>query len=128
MNHGTSIGDGITALAIAAAFIGYYYFKFREKQRYLEILHEERLVAIDKGIPLPELPIEPLFVKTSRPPDFRVGLLIGAVLLCFGLGTMLALWLMPAFHNIWPMALPVAFMGGGLLIAFSAGSRVNSDY
>lgn len=128
MNHSNSIGDGIVVLALAAAFLGYLYLKFREKQHYLEILHAERLAAIEKDIPLPELPIEPLFVKTARPPDARVGALIGIVLLFFGLGSMLALWLLPGLHAYWPAPLPVTFIGGGLLIAFSASSRVNSEY
>lgn len=128
MNHSNSIGDGIVVFALAAAFLGYSYLKFREKQRYIDILHEERLAAIEKDIPLPELPIEPLFVKTPRPPDFRVGLLIGVVLLCFGLGAMLALWLVPDLHRFWPLPLPVAFIGGGLVYAFSTGSRVTDGF
>ncbi|MBB6051182.1 hypothetical protein [Armatimonas rosea] len=128
MDQTHSIGDGIIVLALAAAFLGYYYLKFRERQRYIDILHEERLAAIAKDIPLPELPIEPLFVKTARPPDYRTGLLIGVVLLCFGLGAMLTLWLLPSMRSYWPAPLPVAFIGGGLLYAFSAGSRVNNGY
>jgi len=128
MNHSYSIGDGIVVLALAAAFLGYLYLKFREKQRYLDILHQERLAAIEKDIPLPELPIEPLFVRTARPPDFRVALLIGVVLLSFGLGSMLALWLLPGFHTYWPAPLPVAFIGGGLIFAFAAGSRTDRGY
>ena len=83
---------------------------------------------MEKDIPLPELPIEPLFVKTAAPPDYRVGSLIGVVLLCFGLGTMLTLWLLPGFRSSWPAPLPVAFIGGGLMIAFSPGSRINDGY
>lgn len=128
MHHSSSIGDGIVVLALAAAFLGYFYLKFREKQRYLDILHGERLAAMEKGVPLPELPIEPLFVKTARPPDFRVGLLLGVVLLCFGLGSMLALWLIPGVHTYWPAPLPVTFIGGGLIFAFSAGSHIDSGY
>ena len=128
MHPSSSIGDGIVVLALAAAFLGYIYLKFREKQRYLDILHKERLAAIEKDIPLPELPIEPLFVKTSTPPDFRVMLIIGIVLLCFGLGSMLMLWLLPGFHSYWPAPLPVAFIGGGLIFAFSVGSRDESGY
>src|SRR4051812_43858496 len=118
MNHTNSIGDGIVVVGLAAAFLGYTYLKFREKQHYLDMLHAERLAAIEKGIPLPELPVEPLFVKTDRPPDFRVGLLIGIVLVCFGLGSMLALWLLPESRTYWPAPLPVAFIGGGLIFAF----------
>jgi hypothetical protein len=128
MEHSSSIGDGIVSLALAAAFLGYFYLKFRERQRYLEILHQERLAAMEKDIPLPELPIEPLFVKTARPPDFRVGLILGLVLLCFGVGSMLMLWLLPGARAYWPAPLPVAFIGGGLLLAFSPGSPVNSEY
>jgi hypothetical protein len=128
MNNGHTIGDGIVVLALVAAFLGYQYLKFRERQRYLEILHEERLAAMEKDIPLPELPIEPLFVKTAAPPDYRIGSLIGVVLLCFGLGSILMLWLIPGFRSYWPAPLPVAFIGGGLMIAFSPRSRVNDGY
>lgn len=128
MHQTASIGDGIVAIALAAAFLGYFYLKFREKQRYLDILHQERLVAMDKGIPLPELPIEPLFVTTPRPPDFRVGMLIGVVLLCFGFGAMLALWLLPGMRLFWPAPLPIALIGGGLIFAFTAISREDSGY
>jgi len=38
-----------------AAFIGYRYLKHREGQRRLELIHAERLAAMDKGIPLPVL-------------------------------------------------------------------------
>jgi hypothetical protein len=128
MNTNHSIGDGIIVVALAAAFLGYFFLKFRERQHYLEILHEERLVAMEKDIPLPELPIEPLFVKTARPPDHRVGGQIGVVLLCFGLGAMLALRLIPGTDSAWPAPLPLAFVGGGLIVAFSPGSRLSDGY
>jgi hypothetical protein len=47
---GHSIGDGIVALAIASIFLGYFYWKYRGKQQRLEVIHKERLVAMDKGI------------------------------------------------------------------------------
>ena len=128
MNNEHTIGEGIIVFSLAAAFLGYYYLKFRERRHYLDILHAERLVAMEKDIPLPELPIEPLFVKTAQPPDYRVGSLIGVVLLCFGLGSILMLWLIPGFRSYWPAPLPVAFIGGGLMIAFSPGSHVNDGY
>ena len=126
MNHSYSIGDGIVVVALTMGVLGYLYLKFREKQRYLDILHAERLAAIEKDIPLPELPIEPLFARTSNPPDPRVGRLIGAVLLCFGLGSMLMLWLLPGMRGLWPAPLPVAFIGGGLILAFSMDTHLDS--
>jgi len=128
MNEPHSIGDGIIVASVAAAFLGYFYFKFREKQRYLEILHTERLAAMEKGIPLPELPIEPLFVKTAPPPDPRVPLVIGAVFLSFGAGAALTLWLMPSFHALWPAPLPLAFIGGGILFAYTTVAHPDRGY
>ena len=55
-------------------------------------------------------------------------LIIGAVLLAFGLGAMLMMRLIPAFHAFWPAPLPVAFIGGGLIFAFFACSRDNLEY
>ena len=69
MIEGHSIGDGIIVAALAGAFIAYLYFKHLDRQRRLEIIHAERLAAMDKGIPLPELPLDP--VKLPRPPDPR---------------------------------------------------------
>lgn len=120
MSRGHSIGDGLIVLSLALAFLGYTYFTFRQKQRYLEILHQERLVAMERDIPLPELPLEPLFLKTERPTDPQLGVLIGAVLLAFGLGTMLMLWLLPGARLYWSAPLPIAFIGGGLVIAYRA--------
>ena len=113
-----SIGDGICVAALSAAFLGYQYLKFRERQRRLDIIHAERLVAMEKDIPLPELPIEPLFVKTERPLDRHVPLIIGIVLAAFGIGTMIALWIVMGPRGYWPMPLPVAFIGGGLILYF----------
>ena len=61
---GHSIGDGIIVVALAAAFVGYFYMKHRERQRRLELIHQERLVAMDKGVPLPEIPVDPVPPKS----------------------------------------------------------------
>ena len=90
MNH-YSIGDGLTALALAGAFIGYFYLKYRERRDRLEIIHQERLAAMDKGIPLPELPLDPPILE--KRPDPQVHLVIGIVLMTIGAGAMLRfLW------------------------------------
>ena len=62
---GHSAGDAIIVAAIAAAIVAYLYFKHVERRRRLEIIHQERLAAMEKGIPLPELPIDP--PKVPRP-------------------------------------------------------------
>ena len=125
MSQSNSIGDAIIVCALTAGVLGYLYLKFREKQRYLDILHAERLAAIDKDVPLPELPIEPLFARTNNPPNPHVASMIGVVFLCFGVGSMLMLWLMPAMRHLWPAPLPLAFLGGGLAFAASTGQRAD---
>ena len=86
---GHSIGDGIIVAALAAAFVAYLYFRHIERQRRLEIVHQERLAAMEKGIPLPELPLDP--PNVPKPPDPRAPLIHGIVWLALGFGAMLAL-------------------------------------
>ncbi len=54
-----TVGDGSVVLALAAGVVGYVYVKHQSRRRRLEIIHQERLVAMEKGIPLPEFPPEP---------------------------------------------------------------------
>ena len=65
---GHSIGDGLIVVALAAIAIAYLYFKHRERQRRLEVIHQERVAAMDKGIPLPELAIDPPSVPKATDP------------------------------------------------------------
>jgi hypothetical protein len=74
---GHTLGDGIIVAALAATLVAYLYFRHVERRRRLEIVHQERLAAMDKGIPLPELPLDPQSVP--KPPDPREPLLHGIV-------------------------------------------------
>jgi hypothetical protein len=120
---GYSIGDGIIVIALAGALLGYLYLRYREKQRRLEIIHQERLAAMDKGIPLPELPIDPPIVE--KRPDPHVPLILGTVLMTFGAGSMIALSLIPNIEqrSYWPLPLPVAMIGLGLLLYYFLASN-----
>ena len=126
---GQTIGDGIVAVALAAAFLGYFYFKHREKQRRLEVIHAERLAAMEKGIPLPELPHDLPKMPDPRPSGQHVPLILGILLFGFGTGAMIALGLLTApgthgFVGLWPVPLPLALMGLGMLLYyFLAGRR-----
>jgi hypothetical protein len=119
---GHSIGDGIIVVALSAAFLGYLYLKHLEKQRRLEVVHAERLVAMDKGIPLPELPIDPPAVTLGKPPDHHVPLILGIVLAAFGGGSMIALGLLSGERNYWSLPLPVALIGVGLMLYYLLSS------
>jgi hypothetical protein len=124
---GHSIGDAIIVVAIAGAIFGYYYLKSRERQRRLEVIHQERLAAMDKGIPLPELPLDPL--KVPKAPDPRAVLIHGIVWTALGGGAMLALRLMgstgpwPNAHVMWPLPLPLLLLGIGLMLYYALASQ-----
>jgi len=118
-----SIGDGIIVAALTAGMVGVFLLKYLERRRRLEILHVERLAAMDKGIPLPELAFEAPPTRIGRPPDPRTPLMIGMVLTAFGLGAMGALAMVERWRPLWPLPLPVAFMGAGLVLYYMLAGR-----
>ena len=110
-----TIGDGMVTFALAGSIIGYLYMKHQSRQKRIEIIHQERMAAMEKGIPLPELPLEP--ARERRPPDPTVVPILGTVLLSLSVGTMivLALILEAPSHGFWVAPLPFAFLGVGLI-------------
>ena len=120
---GHSVGDGIIVAAIAAAIVAYLYFKHVERRRRLEIIHQERLAAMEKDIPLPELPLDP--AKVQKPSDPREILIQGIAWSALGGGAMLALRLIEPWPNgqvIWPLPLPLALLGIGFLLYYALAS------
>ena len=120
---GHSLGDGIIVIAIAAAIVAYLYFKHLARQQRLEIIHKERLVAMEKDIPLPELPLDPISVPTPRDP--REPLLHGIAWTALGGGAMLALLLVGPTANdvvLWPWPLPLLLLGIGLILYYALAS------
>jgi hypothetical protein len=121
---GHSVGDGIIVAALAAAVVAYLYFRHIERRRRLELVHQERLAAMEKGIPLPELPLDP--PKVPRPPDPRAPLIHGIVWSALGGGAMLALRLiepLPDAPALWPLPLPLALLGIGLMLYYALASE-----
>jgi hypothetical protein len=110
-----TVGDGTVVLALAAGVVGYVYVKNQTRRKRLEIIHQERLVAMEKGIPLPEFPLEP--ARDPRPDPNNVIPILGTVLLSLSVGTMIVLYrtLEAAEHGFWVSPLPFAFLGAGLL-------------
>ena len=110
-----TIGDGMVALALAGGIIGYLYVKHRSRQERIEIIHQERMAAMEMGIPLPEFPLEP--ARERRQPDPTVLPILGMVLLSLSVGTMivLALILEAPSHGFWVAPLPFTFLGVGLI-------------
>jgi hypothetical protein len=106
-----TLGDGLVALALAGGIVGCLQVVHQSRRRRLEIVHQERLVAMDKGIPLPELPLDP--AQSTDPDPGHVIPILGTVLLSLSLGTMVVLFLLG--RNFWVAPLPFAFLGAGLL-------------
>lgn len=103
----------MVALALAAGVVGYYYVIHQSRQKRLEIIHQERLVAMEKGIPLPEFPLE----SEPQRPDRTILPIMGVVFSALALGTMIALYLglPPTAHSLWIAPLPLFFLGVGLV-------------
>ena len=116
---GHSVGDGMIVLGLALGFVAYFYFRHNERVRRLEIVHQERLAAMEKGIPLPELPLDP--AKVPKPMDPRVPLLHGIAWTALGFGGVAALMIVGPLPNmpvLWPFALPLMFLGVGLILYY----------
>ncbi len=109
-----SVGDGLVMLALAAGVVGYVYVKQQSHRKRLEIIHQERLLAIEKGIPLPEFPLEP--ARDPHVSDQTVLPILGTVLFSLSVGTMIVLYrtLDASQHEFWVSPLPFAFLGVGL--------------
>ena len=118
-----SIGEGMGALALAGGIVGYLFVTHQTKQKRLEIIHQERLIAMEKGIPLPELPLEPA-TNAGGMDSQRVLPILGIVLLSLAAGAMVMMYLVLTGenHRLWVAPLPFLFLGVGL-IAFDLMSR-----
>jgi len=105
-----------------------WHLKGQRRQKWMEMIHRERMVAMEKGIPLPELPdlAEPPTRSALREavasirisPRWPLGL--GAVCVLVGAGVCLAFWLtpMPEPHQAWPFGLIGVFFGLGLFLHY----------
>jgi hypothetical protein len=118
-----TVGDGTVVLALAAGIVGYVYVKDQSRRNRLEIIHQERLVAMEKGIPLPEFPLEPARNPNDPDPNNVIPIL-GTILFSLSVGAMLVLYLtlQGGNHGFWVSPLPFVFLGVGLL-AFHALKR-----
>ncbi|MEJ2247702.1 MAG: hypothetical protein P8Y80_16750, partial [Acidobacteriota bacterium] len=95
------ISFALIIASLVAAYLGYQYLKSRTMQHRLDILHQERLAALEKEIPLPELPLDP--PPVPKGPDQDVLSIMGVVFSSLAAGGMITLYLiLPAeYHFIW---------------------------
>ena len=103
-----------------ALFLVLGYFSWRQNQRRLEMLHEERMAAIEKGLPLVEMPdldgINPFNRPRKSYPN--AVLVVGIVFVAVGAGAMgaMALSRIPELNAFWSIPLPLVLLGAGLVL------------
>jgi hypothetical protein len=118
------------ALTFAASFVYAQRLRHDRLLRHREMLHKERLAAIEKGLELPPL-------AGANPEDARMpaqsALAAGLVLLLAGIGLTVALRFVPStgndgggLHTLASFGLIPAFAGAGLLL-FSWMSRTSES-
>ncbi len=95
-----------------------WYVRGQRRQRRLELIHAERMAAIEKGIPLPEMPDYEGLAQRRLNPRWPLG--VGAAIAMSGLGLCAALYLSgDEYHNqIWSFGLIGVFLGLGLMLHY----------
>ena len=120
------IGLCFTALA-AIFFLAIRSQNIRRYRIRMEMIQKERLAALEKGIPMPEMPdyddgsrpaFETMTAVSRLNPRWPLGL--GAILVMGGIGTTIALYLSSeGYHNrVWSMGLIPIFVGFGLFLHY----------
>ncbi len=103
-----------------------------------ELLHRERMAAIDKGVPLPEIPAEEEADPVWLRPEAerlraawlrRVALVLGLFFVFGGLGLCAGFYWAPdrGFHGMWTLGLIPAMSGIGLLLYALIASKLVVD-
>jgi hypothetical protein len=105
-----------------------WHLKGQRRQKRMELIHKERMMAMEKGIPLPELPefgepparsaLAEAVASIRINPRWPLGL--GAICVLVGAGVCLAFWLspIPEPHQAWPFGLLGVFFGVGLFFHY----------
>jgi hypothetical protein len=115
------------ALAVVLGFIwGMRYLWMRRAEREREMLHRERMLALEKGVPLPELaPPDGNGSAMARYPNALPNVVLGCGLLLFflGMGIISALQIVripdpEAPANAWAFGLIPVMLGFGCLIYY----------
>lgn len=123
----------IWVLGFAAVLLIALHLKNKRRLEKFKIIHEERMKAMEKGIPLPEFPDleetkSKIFIggaigrpAEGRPWNPRWPLGVGALLIMGGLGTSVAMRMSSdfAFHSeLWPFGLIAVFVGVGMFLFY----------
>lgn len=123
----------VWVFGFVAVFIIIWHLRNKRRMEKLSMIHEERMKAMEKGIPLPEFPEFTNEEANSRirralaghmegkPWNPRWPLGLGALLIMAGLGTSVAMLLSEwDFHNeLWAFGLIGIFLGVGFFLYYA---------
>ena len=120
---------GLTwVFACAAVLIIIWHLRSKRRMEKMTLIHEERMKAIEKGVPLPEFPdlseeakmeqFSTIFTPPKLNPRWPLG--VGALLVMGGLGYTVAMLLSSDSEasKIWSMGLIGVFLGVGFFFYY----------
>lgn len=122
----------IFSFGIAGFWVLVWHLRGQRRQKRLEMIHQERMLAMEKGIPLPELPEFPEARPSARsgaewgPLNPRWPLGVGMIFILVGLGTSLAYYLAgdaelaraAQVARVWPFGLIGVAAGLGFIVHY----------
>ena len=86
-----------------------------------EMIHRERIEAMQKGLPVPPYPELPSVEPSTRAVDWvrMISLVLGLLFLFTGIGMCAAFLIEPDWREVWPMGLVPAMAGIGFLLFYN---------
>lgn len=107
----------------AAFFLIWYHLRTKRRQQMIEIVHRERMMAMEKGTTLPPYPesFEGPKKTSLMPLNPRWPLGVGAFCIMVGLGAALSMKLSgdPYHQQVWPFGYMGVFIGVGLFLHYA---------
>ncbi|HSR50812.1 MAG TPA: DUF6249 domain-containing protein [Acidobacteriota bacterium] len=115
----------IWAFGLATVILVGWHLRQKHRNKRLEIIHQERMKAMEKEIPLPEFPeldsgrSHGWTRRHELNPRWPLG--FAALLVSTGAGACLALYLSgdPYHNQVWPLGLIAVFAGIGLALHYA---------
>ncbi len=114
--------------ACAAVLIVIWNLRSKRRMEKMALIHEERMKAIDKGVPLPELPelseearmqqFDRSFTHARLNPNWPLG--VGLVVMMGGVGFLVAMMISGdrELAKLWSIGLIPIFIGFGLMLYY----------
>jgi len=118
------MSEGMVAIWVfgwVTVFLFIHFVRLSLRDRQIERIHKERMLAMEKGIPLPELPaMESHCHRGARSDNPRWPLGLGGLLITLGIGNVAALIIStdPEIQKLWTLPITVIFLGAGFILYY----------